>query len=881
MAKRSVVVHVVPYMRWHREGRQTFQQARLHLVSLVDKLTETLATDAEQTGFLLDGQAVLLEDYVTLRPDRQALLAELVGTERLFIGPWYVTTDAFLASPEALVRNLLQGAQMVAQFGPRLDIAYMPDAAGHVGQTPQILHGFGIEAAVVERGLGEVATELWWEGPDGSRVLLLYLRDGHSDGLALPNDTAQLATELASASASLGDYTAANALLLMYGNGQQTPRPGLGTSLASASRRLQGLRAVPGNLPGYVNDVLAGERDYPTVSGELRSPARFPVMQGTLSGRMWIKQQNHMVQTLLERWAEPFSAWATIVAANQADDSNLGQPAPLRSQQQLLGYAWRLLLQNHTHDSIRGAIIDLVAHEVALRFEQAAQLTEKLVESNLSYLVAQIDTRGAARRKVVTPLVVFNAASHAQSAPVEVELALEPGQEAFEVVDAEGRKLQCELLAESQPGEAAEKVVIRFCAQGVPAFGYRTYGLRKAKAGKTTWLDEDTELTIENEWLSVSLDRLEGTLTVFDKRTGRSFAGLNHFRDGGDRGDAYNHCPPTRDTLIAFPTNTPLPAQRIVGPVTQTLEILQIYRLPQSLAPDGDARQVFAAQFVPVSIHTSLRLVRGVPRVDVEVNISNNARDHRLRVHFPTGIMTHEALFDGHYEVVRRPLALPDATAASGWAEQPVPEQPQRAFVTVLGSDTGLTIANRGLPEVAVLADPEHGTEIALTLLRGVGWLNREGLPVREGDFGPSVESPGAQCLGDHTFHYSIIPHEADPLPAWREAWAFQTPLRAQAAEVHQGPLPPVGSLVSVDNPLFVLSAVKITEDGSGLVVRGFSISESVEHVSLSLAAPVRHAQLARLDETPSGVSLTATRDGSYEFEAGPGQIVTLRLTMA
>ena len=65
-------------------------------------------------------------------------------------------------------------------------MGYVPDPFGHVGQLPQILRGFGIECAAFRRGLGDDPVELWWEAPDGSRVLVSYLRDGYDNAARLP-----------------------------------------------------------------------------------------------------------------------------------------------------------------------------------------------------------------------------------------------------------------------------------------------------------------------------------------------------------------------------------------------------------------------------------------------------------------------------------------------------------------------------------------------------------------------------------------------------------------------------------------------------------------------------------------------------------------------
>ena len=48
--------------------------------------------------FLLDGQTVLLEDYLQVRPDQESRVAQLVRGGRLQVGPWYVLADELIPS---------------------------------------------------------------------------------------------------------------------------------------------------------------------------------------------------------------------------------------------------------------------------------------------------------------------------------------------------------------------------------------------------------------------------------------------------------------------------------------------------------------------------------------------------------------------------------------------------------------------------------------------------------------------------------------------------------------------------------------------------------------------------------------------------------------
>ena len=84
--------------------------------------------------------------------------------------------DEFLAGPEATIRNLILGDRVTQRFGPKMNLGYLPDSFGHISQMPQILQGFGMDTAVVWRGVGHAPNEFLWAGPSGAQVLAVHLQ---------------------------------------------------------------------------------------------------------------------------------------------------------------------------------------------------------------------------------------------------------------------------------------------------------------------------------------------------------------------------------------------------------------------------------------------------------------------------------------------------------------------------------------------------------------------------------------------------------------------------------------------------------------------------------------------------------------------------------
>ena len=151
---------LVSHFHWDREWYRTFQAYRARLVDAVDSVLSAL-DEQPDFHFVLDGQTVLLEDYLALRPERRDALARGVRSGRLAIGPWYVQPDSLLPSGESPVRNLLLGRSVGEAFGPVSRVAYVPDSFGHPAQMPQLFAGFGLGPFVYWRGDGDALERIF------------------------------------------------------------------------------------------------------------------------------------------------------------------------------------------------------------------------------------------------------------------------------------------------------------------------------------------------------------------------------------------------------------------------------------------------------------------------------------------------------------------------------------------------------------------------------------------------------------------------------------------------------------------------------------------------------------------------------------------------
>src|SRR4051812_18505868 len=189
--------HLIPHTHWDREWYLTTADFLPRLVAALDDVVERLGHEPGFRAFLLDGQTVLLEDYLRVRPEQSEAVAALVRSGRLQVGPWYVLADEQIPSGESLVRNLLAGAADAARLGGRLDVLYSPDAFGHPAAWPSLGAEFGITYGALWRGLGGEPGQRGdlyrWRDRVGREVRLYHLPpDGYEVGAALLPDPARL-----------------------------------------------------------------------------------------------------------------------------------------------------------------------------------------------------------------------------------------------------------------------------------------------------------------------------------------------------------------------------------------------------------------------------------------------------------------------------------------------------------------------------------------------------------------------------------------------------------------------------------------------------------------------------------------------------------------
>jgi len=799
---------------------------------MLDELLPRLKGDASFSHFQLDGQMAVVDDYLDVRPEQREALCELSKAGKLSMGPWYVLPDEFLVSGETLIRNLQLGIATAEEFGGAMQVGYLPDMFGHITSMPQILQLFGFDHAVVWRGVPLSINQpaFNWESPDGSAVRAEYLSGGYGNGSGMPTTAAELRERIMMFLEVQGELVGAE-VLWMAGMDHESPPVHLslvvaGLQAAEAARSQQHpdqehLVVQIGSLSDYLR--RAPTQDLVTHSGELRSGARANLLMGVTSNRVDVKIAAAIAERTLERLAEPLSAlWAKDpigdqpllalawleVIRNAAHDSICACSHDEVVDAVLHRYAEATRTAKSVALSAKSSAASLMKHSGVLLLNPCSRDREEVIEIDLPTRALRAQTDASAHRhETAQPWVQVLSerpeheelhVSTAADAPLIVarELIFEhPETVQVLLVDQTvlssepkntPRVLEVHLLnshsdapstalspidALSELGQRCERdpsLLISTVLHHREALArVLTLSGKVSGFGWSTWHAQIPKFAVHspepdclsNGLISVAFNPKDGTYSV----NGRQ--GYGQIIDEVDVGDTYNWCPVEPQVLIDHPEST---RAEIVesGPIRGRLRIYSEYQLP-ACAPSRETPDP-ERQIQAVITTIELRSDEAILRVTTELD--NRVKDHRMRVHFPLQTRAQTSSAECAFAVVQRPLL-----AEGGANEWGVPTYPSRRFVQA----GDLTLTHEGLCEYELVdldGDPKNplttSGALAVTLLRGTGWLSRGPMASRPLPAGPENPLLGAQVQKSLSLRYAISVEPLDPYEFADRAWS-------------------------------------------------------------------------------------------------------------
>jgi len=554
-----------------------------------------------------------LYDYV--RQDYPELFEAI--KERVAEGRWepiggmWVESDCNLSGSESLARQFLLGRSFFREhFGPDADspVLWLPDVFGYSWALPQLIKQAGLDYFMtIKIGWNQYNRlpydSFWWQGIDGSRVLVHFSTTPGGTWVSTYNAMAT-PKEALGTWANFQQKEHQHELLMIFGHGDGGGGPT--REMLENIREMEAFPATPRMHQAHVGDFFrnleatSGQR-LPTWNGELY----LELHRGTYTTQGRNKRANRKSEFLLHD-AEFLAALASQL------DQEFEYPATR------LRKAWELVCLNQFHDIIPGSSITPVYAEALEQYEEIWEIGTTTRDAALQTIAGQVGG----------DVLVVNPTSFNRDDLACWSGELSPGQ-----------RLQ---RADGTPVPTQSTANGTWVAAGTLApFGVNALFVA---AGEVPAPGADliaTPTLLENAYLRVELNAAGDITRIYDKSNSREVLphGLitNQFQAFEDRPQNWD----AWDVDIFFEdkmwTADPATSVEVVeaGPLRATLEI---------------KRRVLNSAFVQ-----RISLSYNSARLDFDTTIDWQERHVLLKVAFPVDVLSPVATHEIQWGNVERP----------------------------------------------------------------------------------------------------------------------------------------------------------------------------------------------------------------------------------
>lgn len=901
---------VISHTHWDREWYFTFEQFRYRLVKLIDNLLDIMENEKDFV-FHLDAQTIVLEDYLKIKPQNKEKLEKYIKEGRIIVGPWYVQNDFFLTDGEATVRNLLIGTKIANEFGACGTTGYIPDQFGNISQLPQIYNQFGIETCLLGRGYSfwhrnendelvrdMTPPEFYWKGKDGSKVLSVRFTTWYNNAQRFSEDIPRNVKLIDFIEGAYQGTARAPYYLLMNGVDHLEAQENLLPILKETNKLLKDgelkqctMQEFTDKLKDWMKETGTEIEEY---VGELRNGNDYDLLKGTLSSRVYLKQDNARLQNKVENIIEPLYTLAELKGMKDI------------YPKEYLTYLWKSIIENHPHDSICGCSMDAVHKNMQDRTARINEVSDEMIHDVLSALTTSVTRDDMTEDDYI--VTVWNTCEEAVSGVAEVELNFPITEDFnnFVLLDENGNEAEYEAVRKdfyslkttspiNLPGELdVDSYLVKIAVDNIEPMGYRSYVVKKADGRRRICAEEPKQcenIKLENDRFTVAVNPM-GEIDITDKKLKKTYANCIRLEDSGDSGHSYVYHEALNDTPIT--TDDIKPVVELVKDtnIEKICSVKYDLMLPAGLNPDTVER---SADLISNPVEIVLTLKKGTPWVDITCKVENNSRDHRLRILFDTEMATDFTTSLVPYDTVERDRKAVLKRVDNG-------TQPNSGMIYIADKGTSLAIFNEGLYEYEHLLG-DKGT-IAVTLVRGTGSIST----LRDRKQRSMMRQDGIQTLGKFELKLGISFEDGeDNVSSFvRMAKRFNNPaityFQPYTERKFTGGRPQVqdtdiAELFFREEPYkdiklertagfmefigdaMTVSAVKLSENGKRIVVRAYNTTDNEAEFAVKTAENISGAVKLRADE--SEVGAIAVNDNKTEtIKVKPREIVTIGLDM-
>ncbi len=696
---------------------------------------------------------------------------------------------------------------------------------------------------------------------------------GYYYGANIPENEAELKTYLDDQIGALEEKASTRNVYFPNGLDQAPVRKNL-PELVAKFNELDSTREYQIASPEtFFADLEKDVTNLPVIAGELTEGKHSRLHKSIFSTRADLKQANNEIENFLSNVLEP------VLSISYS----LGNRYPHNE----LAEIWKLMFENAAHDSIGGCNSDTTNRDVKHRYKLASDLATNLLDLNMRLISEKIE------QKQPFQFTVFNPLPYEKSGVIKMTAYIP--EDNFEIEDTQGNTLEYTILEKTDltdyvlnqhidlnPSKSIylpEKVFLATMLVNVnslPALGYDTIYFNLEKETAEQEPTQSTMTKIENEFYEIQL-AANNSLTIHDKKAGRTYTDQMLFVENGDDGDSYNYSPPRKDLVISSEEAVVESLESSISSVNQTLTISFKLNVPYNLEERANGEKSNE-----MTIKTVISLRKNEELIRFDVQVANQVLSHRLCVTFATEIASKFSTADQLFAPIQRPVRLPemDVWEAEEWQEAPISIEAMQSFVSLHDEAHGVAVMTEGVREYEIIG--ENYDTISLTLFRTFSHMGKTDLLYRPGRAsGESiVATPDAQLLGEinATFALTLFESSFDEADIAKKAKEYLSNppvyqmsdfLNGRLIYVYRDEEKTLDATYSLALPTIdgaIISAVKKAEDADAFITRFFN-----PYLQKEITIPeVFQGKERHLDESESNEKQTRLKHAkvqSYLFE--------------
>lgn len=730
-------IKILMHTHWDREWYFTKAETQVLLRNHMFEVIEFLEKN-QDIIYVLDGQSVMLDDFIEFAPKWRERVESLVRRGALRVGPWYTQTDLLLVHGESIIRNLYYGMKKALEYGDVMKVGYAPDTFGHSAQMPQIYSQFGIDSTFFWRGYSELKAEksdFLWKGIDGSIIFGVNLATGYQGAKYLESDKDELKVRMDKIMKVLDNYSSGESRLIMNGHDQMPIQKNIHSIMDNIREFYKGDKVSVSDFESYVESLKGLVLE--SVEGELNHSKHARIHKTITSTRMDIKLLNTELEYKIYNVLEPLAL--------------LGKELNIDYPHEMFEKCLKELFGAHAHDSIGGCNSDLVNRDIKQRLTQVKEILDTQIELYMR-LISLASTEDG--KNVVT---LYNYLPYKRfGEKVEMEFITRTSD--FKIFD--GDKEIDYLLLEQEVVDAglidrqvaARLLDIKVFKSKVTFIIDEIDGLSvkylSYEDGESHSLKEEkkAETSVENSLYKIYVEN--NRLNLLIKNEGRVIEDVFSIETSGDAGDSYDYSPPYKD-LILNSKDVKIENCKVLKSKEQSvLKYDLVYKLPKNQSSRDEKILDGEAKFkVTISL-------REGDVVELAINHTNYLEDTRFRAVLNTEISVDTVESDSHLCVVEKPVYFEKELSIweeDKWAEKPVSIETFNSYVSLKDENRVATMFSYGLKEYEIV-----DKKIFITLFRTFSHLGKRELINRPGrPSGIEIETPDNQ-LYKESFNFKL-----------------------------------------------------------------------------------------------------------------------------